>query len=219
VDILNNAQAENAAMGAIEYLRRSYSSYSEATPELTRLKEDQYLGYFAAQYNERNAPALVWARRNAAGSGYADFSVYDEGKSHLCDIEVTALFTRPSVKKPKSYLDYSPYPPMPMPILDELPDEGVTSWDIDNPRKGFRLYATLERVVEKHLRDKYPPYWLVIYDNEHGVCHPNLGELSRLIRAILQKRAKRGRLPVNLKQVWVFDLRNCAGPTICQVHW
>jgi hypothetical protein len=33
--------------------------------------------------------------------------------------------------------------------------------DIDQPRQS-QPYAYLKRVIEKHLRDKYPPYWLVV---------------------------------------------------------
>ena len=99
-DVLNDADAQNDAMGADEYLRQSYSS-GQPTPEFTRLKEAKYLGYFAEQYNELNTPGLVWARRNEAGSGHADFSVYDDKKSYLCDLEITALFSTPTTKDPQ----------------------------------------------------------------------------------------------------------------------
>jgi hypothetical protein len=180
-DLLRDAESENDAMGADEYLRRSYSS-GQSTPEFTRLKEAKYLGYFAEQYNELKVPALVWARRNEAGSGHADFSVYDDNKSCLCDIEITALFTKPVRRKPQDPdpEDFEPYPPTAIP--EELTMLGMNLRDIDHPRKGFRPYANLRRVVETHLRDKYPPYWLVIYDNERGVQHSNLKRLEELIQ-------------------------------------
>jgi hypothetical protein len=213
-DVLSDAEVQNDAMGADEYLRQSYSS-GKPTPDFTRLKEAKYLGYFAEQYNERNTPGLVWARRNEAGSDHADFSVYDDKKSYLCDLEITALFSTPTTKDPKGYEDFSPYPRMPIAMeLSAVP--GVTLWDIDRPKPGFRPYARLERTIEMHLREAYPPYWLVIYDNEHGVCHPNLKQLEQLIRRTLEKNVGRGRLPANLKQVWAFDLRNWNGPTICR---
>jgi len=89
--------------------------------------------------------------------------------------------------------------------------------DIDHPRAGFRPYATLNLVIETHLGDQYPPYWLVVYDNEHGVTHPNLTELRHRIRDILEKKATRGKLPANLTQVWAFDWPSYAKTTIAQV--
>jgi hypothetical protein len=65
-DILKEAKAENDALGADAYLRQSYSS-CKPTPEFTRLKEAQYLGYFSEQYNKVNSPTLAWTRRNDAG--------------------------------------------------------------------------------------------------------------------------------------------------------
>ena len=198
-DIARDAEARNDAMGADEYLRQSYSS-CKPTSEFTRLKEEQYLGFFVQQYNEGHGPALVWACHHDRGSGHADFSVYGGSKSYLWDIEVTALFSQPTTKNPKGYEDFSPYP-----VWRNPSDPSVMFQDIDAPRKS-KPYATLNRVVETHLRDKYPPYWLVLYDNEHGVQHPNLNQLEGLIRQILRKKASRSRLPTNLKQVWAFDL-------------
>jgi hypothetical protein len=63
----------------------------------------------------------------------------------------------------------------------------------------------LEEVIKKHLRDQYPPYWLVVWDNEHGVWKPNLDELAKLIREVLHARKALGRLPSSLQQVWIFD--------------
>ncbi len=206
------AEAENDAMGADEYVRRSYSS-SKPTPDFTRLKEAKYLGCFAKQYNEVNSPTLVWARRNEAGSGHADFSVYDDNKSYACDLEITALFSTPTTKDPKGYEDFSPYPHMPIATeLSAVP--GVTFWDIDHPKPGFRPYARLERTIATHLRDTYPPYWLVIYDNEHGVRHPNLIGLRNRVRDIVGQLNQRKKVPANLKEIWLFDMPNAGGPTL-----
>lgn len=201
-ELRKEAESENDAMGASEYIRRCYSSSYEPTPEFTRLKERQYLGEYARQYNERFAPALIWARENDRGTGHADFSVYARNQSYLCDIEMTALFTKPVSSKPRGYEDYSPYLPALIPAKRVIPD--VSLWDIDNPRSGYRPYSRLERIIEMHLRSAYRPYWLVIYDNEHGVQHPNLNQLEKLIRLSLEKKASRGRLPANLRQVWAF---------------
>lgn len=56
-----------------------------------------------------------------------------------------------------------------------------------------------------HLRDDYPPYWLVIWDNEHGVFHPNLDELALRIGKMLEIKRQRENLPACVQQVWVFD--------------
>jgi len=211
-ELRKEAETENDAIGATEYLRRCYSSAYERTPEFTRLKERQYLGEFTRQYNERFAPALIWARENERGTGHADFSAYDRNQKYLCDIEMTALFTTPLMSKPQGYEDYSPYPPTPMPAKWVVP--GLSLWDIDNPRPGYRPYSRLERIIEMHLRSKYPPYWLVIYDNEHGVRHPNLNQLEKLIRLALEKKASRGRLPANLRQVWAFNWPSFGASTL-----
>ncbi len=186
------------AMGAETFVDRLYSGVS--TPDFTRLKEEWELGFFVQHYNRLHSPALVWACRNQPGTNHADFSVYAADTSYLWDIEVTALFSKPTTKNPKGYEDFSPYP-----ISRDPSDPRVLHVEIDQPRKS-QPYTMLERVVEKHLRDEYPPYWLVIYDNEHGIQHPNLKHLSSLIQGILRKRAPRGPLPSNLLQVWAFDL-------------
>jgi hypothetical protein len=86
--------------------------------------------------------------------------------------------------------------------------------DIDHPRPGYKPYDGLKRGIEKHLRDRYPPYWLVIYDNEHGVTHPNLIDLRNRVTAILGKISQRNKVPANLREVWLFDMPNAAGPTL-----
>lgn len=179
------------------------------------MQERKYLGCFAEQYNEIHKPALAWVCQHERGSGHADFSAYDENQSYLCDIEITALFTNPAKKDPQDYEDYSPYPATPIP--SELQVPGVSIRDINHPRRGFRPYARLRRVIETHLRDDYPPYWLVIYDNEHGVEHPNLEELGQLTRQVLEKKKNRGKLVSNLKQVWVFDWPSYGKTTLMRV--
>ncbi len=128
-ELLEASEAKNDAMGAAEYLKRSYAS-GKPSPDFTELKEAQYLGHFTEQYNQAHSPKLVWARRNMAGSDHADFSVYDENKSYLRDIEITALFSTPAVKVPRGYQDFSPFP-----VHEIAP--GVMLQDIDNPRHGY----------------------------------------------------------------------------------
>ena len=185
------------AMGAQNFVDHLYSRAS--TPQFTRLKEEWEFGSFVQEYNKVHTPALVWACRNHSGTNHADFSIYAVDKSYLWDIAVTAVYSKPTTKNPQGYHDFSPYP-----ISRDTSDASVLHVDIDRPRKS-QPYAMLKRIVEKHLRDKYPPYWLVIYDNEHGVQHPNLKHLANLIQGILRARAQAGRLPANLKQVWIFD--------------
>jgi hypothetical protein len=181
------AEAKNDAMGADEYVKLSYSS-GKPSPDFTELKEAQYLGHFARQYNEAHSPSLVWACRNEAGSNHSDFSVYDHTKFYLGDIEITALFSTPGVKDPRRYQDFSPFP------VCEIAPRMILQ-DIDNPRHGYEPYAKLKRIIEKHLRSKYPPYWLVFYDNEHGVQHPNLIDLGNRVRPILNNLGQRGKIP------------------------
>lgn len=208
------AEKENAAMGADEYVRQSYAP--NPTSDFKRLQERKYLGCFAKQYNQAGySPQLIWAFQNERGSGHADFSVYDENKAYLCDIEVTALFTEPAKKDPQDYEDYAPHPPSPIPCHLSVP--GTSLRDIDHPRAGFRPYGGLKRVILAHLRDHYPPYWLVVYDNEHGVTHPNLTQLHHRIREILEKKATRGKFPASLTQVWAFDWPNYGKTTITRV--
>ncbi len=184
-------------MGAERVVDQLYSG--EPTTGFTRLKEDWELGFFVQEYNKVHIPALVWACRNQHGTSHADLSIYAADKSYLWDIEVAALFSKPTTKNPQGYEDFSPYP-----VWRDTLDSRVLHVEIDQRRKSLP-YARLKRVIETHLRDKYPPYWLVIYDNEHGVQHPNLDHLTSLVRGMLQAKEKRGRLPSSLQQVWVFD--------------
>ena len=79
---------------------------------------------------------------------------------------------------------------------------GKKTPDFTSLKEELLLGYFAQQYNKQHLRDKYPPYWLVIYDNEHGMQRPNLSQLARLIRDILQARATLGRLPTGLKQVW-----------------
>ena len=110
-----------------------------------------------------------------------------------------SLFSEPVAEDPRSYEDFSPYQCWRDP---EYPE--VLHLDIDQPPRS-KPYTRLKRLVEVHLRDHYPPYWLVIWDNEHGVTHPNLDDLSGRVLNILQARDKRRGLPPTLKQVWIVD--------------
>ncbi|MGH7840026.1 MAG: hypothetical protein ACREQT_00705 [Candidatus Binataceae bacterium] len=196
-DIFDNAEAEMDAMGAAAFVSRLYSA--PRTPEFTRLKEDWVLGSFATRFNKQYAPPLVWADRNPPRTKKADFSVYTNGRHFLIDIEILSLFSEPVVDNPKGYEDFSPFP-----CWRDPKDPAVMHLDIDQPRRS-QPYARLERLVETHLRDHYAPYWLVIWDNEHGVFHPNLDDLSGRVLNILRARGKRRRLPTSLKEVWIVD--------------
>lgn len=196
-EMLEDAEAGMNKMGAETVVERLYSG--DPTSEFTSLKENWILGYFADLYNNRYGPKLVWAVQNQRGTNRADFSVYGEDQSHLCDIEVTSVWSKPHTKNPKGYQDFSPFPVWSDPVAPE-----VLHQDIDSPPK-VRPYAMLKDVIKSHLRNAYQPYWLVIYDNEHGVQHPNHNQLANRIRDLLQTRAASGSLPASLKQVWAFD--------------
>jgi hypothetical protein len=196
-DIFDNAEAQMDAMGAAAFVSRLYSG--PRTSEFTRLKEDWVLGSFAMRFNKLHTPSLVWAVRNPPGTKKADFSVYTDGRRFLVDIEILSLFSEPIVDNPKGYEDFSPFP-----CWRDPKDAEVMHLDIDQPRRS-QPYARLKRLVETHLRDHYAPYWLVIWDNEHGVFHPNLDDLSGRVLSIVRARDERGSLPASLKQVWIVD--------------
>ncbi len=185
------------ALGAAAFVSRLYSG--PRTSEFTRLKEDWVLGSFATRFNKLHAPPLVWADRNPPLTKKADFSVYTNGHRFLVDIEILSLFSEPIVDNPKDYEDFSPFP-----CWRDPKDPDVIHLDIDQPRRS-EPYARLKRLVETHLRDHYPPYWLVIWDNEHGVFHPNLDDLSERVLNILRARGRRRGLPLSLEQVWIID--------------
>ncbi|MGH7870969.1 MAG: hypothetical protein ACREQO_01985 [Candidatus Binatia bacterium] len=196
-DILREAEAHMDAMGAQPFVDQLYSG--TRTEQLTRLKENWELGSFVQRYNKMYSPALVWAYHNQRKTGHADFSIYAADKSYLWDIEVTALFPKPTTKNPKSYDDFSAYP-----IWRDPSDSSLLHVNMNRPRKS-QPYALLKDVVKKHLRDQYPPYWLVIYDNEHDVERRNLEHPANLIETILRAKAQAGQLPPGLKQAWIFD--------------
>jgi hypothetical protein len=196
-DIFDKKEAEMNAMGAKAFVGRLYSG--RPTPEFTRLKEEWVLGSFVHRFNRQFARHLVWADYNLPGTKRADFSVYGNARDFVTDIEILSLFSEPVVKPPKGYEDFSPYLCWRDP---EYPD-GL-HLDIDQPRRS-RPYARLKRLVEAHLRDDYAPYWLVIWDNEHGVFHPNLDDLSARVLSIIEARNSRRGLPTSLKEIWVFD--------------
>jgi len=196
-DMLHDAEAQMKKAGAPAMVEQFYSR--PRTAELTSLKEEWTMGSFAARFNRYHTPELIWARHNPANIKRADFSVYGSDCSLLCDVEITSLWSTPTAPNPKAYEDFSPYP-----VWPDRDNPEVLHVDIDQPPK-VQPYARLERVIEAHLRDEYPAYWLVIWDNDHAVCHPNLDELAQLVRRILETKWKSGALPAGLQQVWLFD--------------
>jgi hypothetical protein len=119
-DLFSAAERRMEEIGAAAFVQRLYSGRDD--PELTGIKEDWILGAFTVRYNATRSSRLVYARRNAAGTGHADFSVYGADCSMICDVEVTGLWLKPTVDQPQGYEDYSPYPALPAPVL-ELPDD------------------------------------------------------------------------------------------------
>jgi len=196
-DRFRDADAYANAMGAAAFEERLYSG--RANGEFTWHKEELLLGFFAQEYNKLRFPQLVWADHHAPHTNRADFSVYSEDRNYVCDIEMTAVFSKPTKKNPSGYEDYSPFSVWPDPVVP-----GILHQDIDRPPK-VEPYAWLRRVIETHLRKRYSSYWLVIYDNEHAVHHPNLDQLAEKITGVLEDKASRNRLPSALKQVWGFD--------------
>src|SRR5213083_2218241 len=102
VEMLKAAEAKDE-QAAAEFARQLYSS-QKPMAGFNQTKEDWILGKFAEVYNNHarpdlGGPEMVWACSNPGGSGLADFSVYDSNRSYLRDVEVTALFPKPSVKK------------------------------------------------------------------------------------------------------------------------
>src|SRR5207244_10020752 len=80
--------------------------------------------------------------------------------AYVCDLGFTAISRKPSTKRRHGIGDFVPYPPSPdteNPLVTHV-------WVDRSPSQ--QPYAYARRVTEKHLRNAYPPYWLVIYDNE-----------------------------------------------------
>jgi hypothetical protein len=194
-DLFSAAERRMEEIGAAAFVERLYSGRDD--PELTRIKEDWILGAFTIRYNATRSPSLVYARRNAAGTDHADFSVYGTDCSMICDIEVTGLWLKPTVDEPQGYEDYSPYPA----VRDENnPD--VIHLDIDQPPI-YPPYSQLKWVLKGHLRSHYSPYWLVMWDNDHTVTHPNLVDLASRVQRIM--RARQAGWPSNLLGIWLLD--------------
>lgn len=142
--MFDDAQAVVDKMGSERFLRQLYSE-SKPTPQFTRLKEKLLLGFFAEQYNRQHSPQLLWAYHHAPRTNRADFSIYGENQAYLCDIEMTAVFSKPPTKNPKEYKDYSPFPVWADPVAP-----GVLHQDIDSSPK-VQPYSWLRRVLKSHL--------------------------------------------------------------------
>lgn len=106
-DMLHNAEAQMDEIGASTLIDRFYSG--KPTLELTRLKEQWILGLFATRFNKYHTTQLTWALHHPPNTKKADFSVYGRDRSVICDIEVTSIWSKPTVKNPKGYEDFSPY--------------------------------------------------------------------------------------------------------------
>jgi hypothetical protein len=180
-------EAKRLADGMGQGFLDALHSDEPASGELKEIKEGLELGGFMLRYNDTNKPNLMYAVRNPAGSRRADYTVFDEDQSLVCDLELTSIWERPKTWRKESD--------------DENPD--MMHVYIDESAR-FPSYDHLERTIEKHLRTDYPPYWLVIYDNSNRAFRDlPRDEGARRIRQIIDRR--RDRLPPNLQQVWVWD--------------
>jgi hypothetical protein len=169
-----------------EFLEKLYSD-EPVSEELKEIKEGLELGAFAVKYNDDNEPKLMYAIRNPRGSAHADYTVFDQNRNLVCDLELTSVWERPNTWREEP----------------DNEDLGVTHVYIDEPAK-FSAYNHLERTIESHLRTDYPPYWLVVYDNTSRAFRDlPRDEGARRIRDLIDGR--RARLPPNLQQVWVWD--------------
>lgn len=169
------------------FLKRLYSDEKVDDDELKEIKEGLELGGFALKYNDGNEPKLMFAVRNPAQSGHADYTVFDEKRGLVCDLELTSVWERPNTWKEEPCAE----------------DSGATEVYIDDPA-GFGAYQHLKQTIKKHLRTDYPPYWLVVYDNSSRAFRDlPRDEGARRARDIIDRRSDR--LPPNLQQVWVWD--------------
>jgi hypothetical protein len=89
----------------------------------------------------------------------------EEGGLLFLSLALLMLLMLIATSRAEGYEDSSTFP-----CWRDPKDPDVMHLDIDQPRRS-QPYARLKRLVELHLRDHYPPYWLVIWDNEHGVFH------------------------------------------------
>ncbi len=169
-----------------EFLQKLYSDES-VSEEFKEIKEGLDLGAFALKYNDGNAPKLMYAVRNPRRSGHADYTVFDQNRELVCDLELTSVWERPNT-------------------WGEEPDSehpGATDVFIDEPAR-FPAYGHLKQTIKRHLRTDYPPYWMVIYDNSSRAFRDlPRDEGARRIQDLIDRR--RDRLPPNLQQVWVWD--------------
>ncbi len=169
------------------FLKKLHSDEHVDDDELKKVKEGLELGGFALKYNDGNKPQLMYAVRNPARSGHADYTVFDENRGLLCDLELTSVWERPNTWKEEPCTE----------------DSGATDVYIDDPAR-FGAYQHLGQTIKKHLRTDYPLYWLVIYDNSSRAFRDlPRDEGARRTQDIIARRSDR--LPPNLQQVWVWD--------------
>ena len=180
-------EAEQLAEGLGHgFLERLYSC-EPVSAEFKEIKEGLQLGGFALRYNDCNKPKLIYAVRNPDHSGHADYTVFDDDRGLVCDLELTSVWERPKTWNEEP----------------DNEDQAVRHVHIDEPAR-FPAYNHLKRNITRHLRTKYPQYWLIIYDNSSRAFR-NLpwNEGATRIQGLIDRQKRR--LPPNLQQVWVWD--------------
>jgi hypothetical protein len=198
-DILAEAEAAIEAMGGSRAFVDAVHQRKK-DPSLTPLKEALALRQFAQLYNQSNTPKLTYARGNPAGSGGADFTVWDEAESWNRDLELTSVWERE---------DDFPH------CATEDPD--VTEVWISMPRLPLdqlrnEVTKEIKRVLKQHARRwKYPTYWLAIYANlslEAYQLSPDY--VAKIVAKALMTKPPSG----NVEKVWVWNPRlHLAFPT------
>ncbi len=190
-EIFDGARAQVDAMGSAEFVRRLHAGGEEQNENMTRLKEDLELGYFAEQYNAANEPALVWAQLNPPGSGHADFTVWSEDKSWSRDLELTSAWEDEDA----------------FPKTQNKDNPGMIDVLLSEPREPLRvLRDRLQRAIENNLkrhakRRNYPPYWLAIYVNFSREAYQVKPDwVAEIVREALRRKPP----TPNVERAWVW---------------
>jgi hypothetical protein len=191
VDILAEAEAAVDAMGSRAFVDAIHRG--DKTASLIELKEALALGQFAQLYNQENTPKLTFARANPAGSGGADFTVWDETESWSRNLELTSVWERE---------DDFPH------CATEDPD--VTEVWLSMPRLPLdelrrEVTKEIKRALKQHSRRrKYPTYWLAIYANLSLEAYKlPYDYVAKITRETLIATPPSN----NVEQVWVWNPR------------